>query len=50
MIETLKDPIIEFGKNLLGVEIIENYNEGADQIDGFRDSLYTDHFFYTLEK
>jgi hypothetical protein len=32
MIETLKAPIIQMGKNL-GVEIIENYDKGAGPID-----------------
>jgi hypothetical protein len=32
MIETLKAPIIQMGKNL-GVEIIENYDQGAGPID-----------------
>jgi hypothetical protein len=31
--ETLKAPIIQLGKNLLGVEIIENYDQGAGPID-----------------
>ena len=34
MIETLKAPIIQMGKNLLvGVEVIENYDQGAGPID-----------------
>jgi len=32
MIETLKAPIIQMGKNL-GVEVIENYDQGAGPID-----------------
>jgi hypothetical protein len=33
MTETLKAPIIQLGKNLLGVEVIENYDQGAGPID-----------------
>ena len=33
MIETLKAPIIQMGKNLLGVEVIENYDQRAGPID-----------------
>ena len=33
MIETLKAPIILMGKNLLGVEVTENYDQGAGPID-----------------
>ena len=33
MTETLKAPIIQLGKNLLGVEVIENYDKGAGPID-----------------
>ena len=33
MIETLKAPIIQLGKNLLGIEVIENYHQGAGPID-----------------
>jgi len=32
MIETLKAPIIQMGKNI-GVEIIDNYDQGAGPID-----------------
>jgi hypothetical protein len=32
MIETLKVPIIQMGKNI-GVEVIENYDQGAGPID-----------------
>jgi hypothetical protein len=33
MIETLKAPIIQMGNNVLGVEVIENYDQGAGPID-----------------
>ncbi len=33
MIETLKAPIIQLGKNIVGVEVIENYDQGAGPID-----------------
>jgi hypothetical protein len=33
MTETLKAPIIQLGKNLLGVEVIENYDQGSGPID-----------------
>ena len=33
MIETLKAPIIQMGKNMLGVEVTENYDQGAGPID-----------------
>jgi hypothetical protein len=33
MTETLKAPIIQLGKNLLGVEVIEDYDQGAGPID-----------------
>ena len=33
MIETLKAPIILMGKNLLGVEVTKNYDQGAGPID-----------------
>jgi hypothetical protein len=33
MIETLKAPIIQLGKSIVGVEIIENYDQGAGPID-----------------
>src|SRR5215210_8615092 len=33
IIETLKAPIIQMGKNVLGVEVIENYDQGAGPID-----------------
>jgi len=33
MIETLKAPIIQMGKNVLGIEVIENYDQGAGPID-----------------
>lgn len=33
MIKTLKAPIIQMGKNMLGVEVTENYDQGAGPID-----------------
>jgi hypothetical protein len=33
MIETLKAPIIQLGKSIVGVEVIENYDQGAGPID-----------------
>jgi hypothetical protein len=33
MIETLKAPIIQLGKNVLGIEVTENYDKGAGPID-----------------
>jgi len=33
MIETLKAPIIQMGKNVLGIEVTENYDQGAGPID-----------------
>src|SRR5215210_5885563 len=33
IIETLKAPIIQMGKNVLGIEVIENYDQGAGPID-----------------
>jgi len=33
IIETLKAPIIQMEKNVLGVEVIENYDQGAGPID-----------------
>ena len=33
MIETLKAPIVQMGKNMLGVEVTENYDQGAGPID-----------------
>jgi hypothetical protein len=33
VIETLKTPIIQLGKNVLGIEVIENYDKGAGPID-----------------
>jgi hypothetical protein len=33
MVETLKAPIIQMGKNVLGIEVTENYDQGAGPID-----------------
>jgi hypothetical protein len=33
MIETLKAPIIQLGKSIVGVEVTENYDQGAGPID-----------------
>ena len=33
MIETLKAPIIQLGKSIVGVEVIDNYDQGAGPID-----------------
>jgi len=33
IIETLKAPIIQMGKNVLGIEVTENYDQGAGPID-----------------
>jgi len=33
MIETLKASIIQLGKSILGIEVIENYDQGAGLID-----------------
>jgi hypothetical protein len=33
IIETLKAPIIQIGKNVLGIEVTENYDQGAGPID-----------------
>ena len=33
IIETLKAPIIQLGKSIVGVEVIENYDQGAGPID-----------------
>jgi hypothetical protein len=33
MTETLKAPIIQLGKSIVGVEVIENYDQGAGPID-----------------
>jgi hypothetical protein len=32
LIEILKAPIIQFGKSIVGVEVIENYDQGAGPI------------------
>src|SRR5215207_8327199 len=33
IIETLKAPIIQLGKSIAGIEVIENYDQGAGPID-----------------